>query len=130
MAALTIQAALAVALQCAPSVDPHMLVGIGQNESGLETQILHDNTTCKVLRGAGVIDAAALLIKAGHSVDLGPWQINDRNLGLLGLSLTDAFDPCSSVAGAARLIALFSAYNGIVTLTLGGRRGTKATMSR
>ena len=111
MTALTVQAALAIALQCAPSVDPHMLVGIGQNEFGLETQILHDNTTGRVLRGDGVIDAAALLISAGHSVDLGVMQINSRNLGLLGLSLTDAFDPCRSVAGAARLIALFSQYN-------------------
>jgi type IV secretion system protein VirB1 len=109
--ALTIQAALAIALQCAPSVDPDMLVGIGQNESGLETQILHDNTTGKVLRGPGVIDAAALLIAAGHSVDLGVMQINSRNLGLLDLNLADAFDPCRSVAGAARLIQLFARYN-------------------
>jgi type IV secretion system protein VirB1 len=109
--ALTVQAALAVALQCAPSVDPHMLVGIAQNESGLETEILHDNSTGKVLRGAGILEAAAQLIKAGHSVDLGVMQINSRNLGLLGLSLADAFNPCSSVAGAARLITLFSAYN-------------------
>ena len=64
-----------------------------------------------MLRGAGVIEAAALLIAAGHSVDLGVMQINSRNLGLLGLSLADAFDPCQSVAGAARLIQLFSRYN-------------------
>ena len=111
MTALTIQAALAVALQCAPSVDPHMLVGIAQHESGLETEILHDNSTGKVLRGAGILDAAAQLIAAGHSVDLGVMQINSRNLGLLGLSLADAFNPCQSVAGAARLIHLYSAYN-------------------
>jgi type IV secretion system protein VirB1 len=109
--ALTVQAALAVALQCAPSVDPHMLAGIAQHESGLETQILHDNGTGKVLRGAGILEAAAQLIAAGHSVDLGVMQINSRNLGLLGLSLTDAFDACHSIAGAARLIQLFSAYN-------------------
>jgi type IV secretion system protein VirB1 len=38
-------------------------------------------------------------------------QINSRNLGLLGLELADAFDPCRSIAGAARLMSLFSAYN-------------------
>jgi type IV secretion system protein VirB1 len=111
MTALTIQAALSIALQCAPSVDPHMLVGIGQHESGLETEIIHDNSTGKVQRGTGVIDAAAQLMAAGHSVDLGMMQINSRNLSLLGLSLTDAFNPCRSVAGAARLIQLFSRYN-------------------
>jgi len=111
MATLTIPAALSIALQCAPSVDPHMLIGIGQHESGLETEILHDNSTGKVQRGPGVIEVASQLIAAGHSVDLGLMQINSRNLGLLGLGLADAFDACRSIAGAARLMSLFSAYN-------------------
>ena len=109
MAALTVPAALSIALQCAPSVDPHMLIGIGQHESGLETEILHDNSTGKVQRGPGVIEAASQLIAAGHSVDLGLMQINSRNLGLLGLGLADAFDACRSIAGAARLTRLMAA---------------------
>jgi type IV secretion system protein VirB1 len=91
------------------------MVGIAQHESGygtlIETQILHDNTIHRTEAGANVIAAARSLIAAGHSVDLGPWQINSRNLGLLRMSLQDAFDPCRSVAGAARLLQLFSAYN-------------------
>jgi type IV secretion system protein VirB1 len=109
--ALTVQAALAVALQCAPSIDPHMLVGIAQHESGLETETLHDNSTGTVIRGPDIIGVAAQLIADGHSVDLGAWQINSKNLGLLGLGLADAFDPCGSVAGVARLLGLFSRYN-------------------
>jgi len=111
MTALTITAALAIALQCAPAVDPHMLVGIAQQESDLETMTLHDDVTDRVLHGAGVIDAATRLIAAGHSVDLGAWQINSGNLSLLGLRIADAFDPCKSVAAAARLMELFSRYN-------------------
>ena len=111
MTALTITAALAIASQCAPAVDPHMLVGIAQQESGLETMTLHDNTSGKVLHGAGVIDAATQLIAAGHSVDLGAWQINSRNLSLLHLGIADAFEPCKSAAAAARLVELFSRYN-------------------
>jgi type IV secretion system protein VirB1 len=111
MTVLTITAALAIASQCAPAVDPHMLVGIAQQESGLETRTLHDDTSGKVLHGAGVIDSARQLIAAGHSVDLGAWQINSRNLSLLGLGIADAFEPCKSVAAAARLIELFSRYN-------------------
>lgn len=111
MTALTITAALAIASQCAPAVDPHMLVGIAQQESGLETMTLHDDVSGKVLHGAGVIDAATRLIAAGHSVDLGAWQINSRNLSLLGLRVVDAFEPCNSAAAAARLIELFSRYN-------------------
>jgi type IV secretion system protein VirB1 len=88
-----------------------MLVGIAQQESGLQTMTLHDNASGKVLHGAGVIDAATRLIAAGHSVDLGAWQINSGNLSLLGLRIVDAFDPCKSAAAAARLIELFSRYN-------------------
>jgi type IV secretion system protein VirB1 len=111
MTGLSIPAALAIALRCAPAEDPAMLVGVALQESGLETLTLHDNTSGQVLHGASVIDVARRLIVAGHSVDLGAWQINSRNLALLGLGSADAFEPCKAVAGAARLIELFSRYN-------------------
>ena len=111
MTALSIPVALAIALHCAPAEDPGMLVGIAQQESGLETLTLHDDTSGQVMHGAGVIEAARRLIDAGHSVDLGAWQINSRNLSLLGLGVADAFEPCKAVAAAARLIELFSRYN-------------------
>src|ERR1700759_1148245 len=111
MSTLTIPAARALSLQCAPSVDPHMLVAIGQHESRLDPLTIHDNTTGQVLHGADVAAAASQLITAGHSVDLGLMQINSRNLALLGLSVDDAFPACRSVEAAARLLALFSRYN-------------------
>ena len=58
-----------------------------------------------------MIGAAPRLIAVGHSVDLGPWQINSRNLAMLDLGIGDAFEPCKAVAAAARLIELFSRYN-------------------
>lgn len=111
MTALSIPVALAIALHCAPAEDPGMLVVIARQESGLEPLTLRDDTSGQVLHGAGVIEAARRLIAAGHSVDLGAWQINSRNLALLGLRIADAFEPCKSVAAAARLIELFSRYN-------------------
>ena len=111
MSVLTIQAALALSLQCAPSVDPHMIVAIGQHESGLDPLTIHDNTTGLVLHGEGAASTARQLIAAGHSVDLGLMQINSMNLGLLGLSVSDAFTACRSVEAAAKLLALFSRYN-------------------
>jgi type IV secretion system protein VirB1 len=111
MTALSIPVALAIALHCAPVEDPGMLVAIARQESGLEPMTLHDDTSGKVLHGAGVIDAERRLIAAGHSVDLGAWQINSRNLALLDLRVADAFEPCKAVAAAARLIELFSRYN-------------------
>jgi type IV secretion system protein VirB1 len=64
-----------------------------------------------VLHGEGAANAARQLIAAGHSVDLGLMQINSMNLGLLGLSVSDAFTACRSVEAAAKLLALFSRYN-------------------
>jgi type IV secretion system protein VirB1 len=108
---LTVQAALALALRCAPAVDPHMVVAIAQHESGLDPLTIHDNTTGQILHGQDVAIAAAQRIAAGHSVDLGLMQINSKNLSLLGLPLSDAFVACKSVEAAARLLALFSKYN-------------------
>ena len=111
MSVLTIPAALALSLQCAPSVDPHMIVAIGQHESALDPLTTHDNTTGQVLHGEGAASTARQLIAAGHSVDLGLMQINSMNLGLLGLSVSDAFTACRSIEAAAQLLALFSRYN-------------------
>jgi hypothetical protein len=111
MTALTIQAALSIALACAPSVDPRMIVAIGQRESGLDPLTIHDNTTGKVQHGDGAVLAASQLIAAGHSVDVGLMQINSQNLSLLGLGLHDAFEACQSIEAAAKLLALFSKYN-------------------
>ena len=111
MAVLSVPVALAIALRCAPAMDPGMLVGIARQESGLEPLTLRDNNSGQVLRGPGVINAARQRIAAGHSVDLGPWQINSRNLSLLGLGVAAAFEPCKAVAAAARLLELFSRYN-------------------
>ena len=111
MNALGIPVALAIALRCAPAADPGMLVAIARQESGLEPMTLHDDNSGQVLRGAGVIEMARRLIAAGHSVDLGAWQINSRNLSLLGLGIAEAFEPCKSVAAAARLLELLSRYN-------------------
>ena len=108
---LALQTALALALQCAPAIDPHMIVAIGEHESGLDPLTIHDNTTGQSLHGEGVIAAAAGLIAAGHSVDLGLMQINSHNLDLLKLPLSDAFAACRSIEAAARLLALFSKYN-------------------
>jgi hypothetical protein len=111
MTALTVQAALSIALACAPSVDPRMIVAIGQRESGLDPLTIHDNTTGRTLHGEGVGAVAAQLIAAGHSVDVGLMQINSANLGMLSLPLRDAFETCQSIEAAAKLLALFSKYN-------------------
>jgi hypothetical protein len=62
MTALTIQAALSIAVACAPSVDPHMIVAIGQHESGLDPLTIHDNTAGRLMHGERVSAVAAQLV--------------------------------------------------------------------
>ena len=43
-------------------------------------------------------------INAGYSVDLGIAQVNSRNLGWTGLSISSAFEPCANLAAAAEIL--------------------------
>lgn len=93
--------------RCAPEIAPGTLASIAGTESGFNTLAIHDNTTGHTLRMAsrpGAISIARHLIAAGHSVDLGLMQINNRNLGPLGLSIRTAFDACDSLAAAGQLL--------------------------
>jgi type IV secretion system protein VirB1 len=117
MTTLTVSIALALAAQCAAVMDPHILIGIGEQESGLNTLALHINgmqpgwpqphpgTAADAARAAGQF------ISAGHSVDLGLMQINSNTLPMLGLDLMSAFDPCRSLSAAAKLLTSFGQYN-------------------
>jgi type IV secretion system protein VirB1 len=49
--------------------------------------------------------AAQRLINRGLSIDLGLGQINSRNLSALGLSVSQAFDPCRNLAASAQVVA-------------------------
>lgn len=50
---------------------------------------------------------ANALIAAGHTVSLGPAQINDRNLARLGLSVESVFEPCTNLAAGGRILTDF-----------------------
>jgi hypothetical protein len=107
--ALSLLAVIALAGQCAPSAASQTLAAIAHVESGLDplaigvngrpSQQLHPTSATVAIK------AARRLIAAGAKFDLGLGQINVRNLGPLGLSLADAFDPCRNLAAAAQLIA-------------------------
>jgi type IV secretion system protein VirB1 len=103
-----------LAMTCAPGVAPETLAAIAQTESHFNPLAIHDNTTSRFYSpadDAAAITTAQRLATQGHSVDLGLMQINNRNLGLLGLSINKAFDPCASLAASAELLSSFSRYN-------------------
>jgi type IV secretion system protein VirB1 len=103
-----------LATACAPQVAPQMLAAIAQVESQRDPLAIGDNTAHRAYHPADKAQAIALaqrLMAAGHDLDLGIMQINDRNLNWLGLSLDRAFDPCRSLRAGATVLTAFSRYN-------------------
>ncbi|WP_421937326.1 lytic transglycosylase domain-containing protein [Phenylobacterium sp.] len=103
-------AVLALAAACAPEVAPHTLLAVAQVESGLDPLAIGVNgpggRASRPRTRAQAVEQATGLIAAGRNIDLGLAQINSRNLGGLGLSVADAFDPCRSLAASARVLAM------------------------
>lgn len=97
----------ALAADCAPAVHADTLAAIAHTESRFNPLAIFDNRTRRAYapddRTAAVATASALLAQ-GHPVDLGLMQINSANLPRLGLTPAAAFDPCTSLDAAARLL--------------------------
>lgn len=104
---LEFAAVLALAQQCAPSVAPETLLSVVQVESSFNPLAINVNGAADPPpppTREEAIRTAEVLIRQGRSVDLGLGQINSKNLGWLGMSVADAFDPCRNLAGAARVL--------------------------
>lgn len=98
-----------LAAQCAPSIAPGTLASIAGTESGFNTLAIRDNTSGRSFAAPSRLAAIATarqMIAAGHSVDLGLMQINSKNLTRLGLTVRTAFDACTSLSAAGRLLAM------------------------
>ncbi|HYD70752.1 lytic transglycosylase domain-containing protein [Azospirillum sp.] len=98
---------LELAAGCGPAVHPATLAAVARTESRFDALAIGDNTTGRshapATAGEAVATAKALL-ERGHSLDLGLMQINSATLAGLGLTVADAFDPCASIAGGARVL--------------------------
>lgn len=51
------------------------------------------------------IQIARQLMADGHTVSLGLTQLNDRNFSAFGISLEDAFEPCTNIKHGTQLFA-------------------------
>jgi type IV secretion system protein VirB1 len=103
----------ALAAKCAASVPVATLAAVARTESGVDPWVLHDNSTGASIRPNSLADArinVGHLVGRGDSVDIGLMQINSANLPALGISATDALDPCVSLAGGAAVLR--AAYGG------------------
>jgi len=108
MSALAITSALiALSGQCAATVAPGTTLSFAWAESGLDPLAIHDNADGRSYRPASKAEAVAIasrLIAAGHSIDAGFMQVNSRNFGWLGLSISNAFELCPSIQAGARVL--------------------------
>lgn len=93
---------------CAPHVAVETLGSVARTESGFDALAVHDNTSGRTFKPSSREEAIALttelVVVQHHSVDLGLMQINSLNLPSLGLTVTDAFDPCRNLAAAERIL--------------------------
>lgn len=97
-----------LAASCAPQVAVETLAAVARTESGFNHLAIHDNTTRRShkvsSRAEAIALATELVVVDQHSVDLGIMQINSANFPRLGMTVTDAFDPCRSLAAAQRVL--------------------------
>lgn len=107
--------------RCAPTVHPETMAAVISAESRGHQFAIADagpknmpwEQRKHLVRSfyMGSVDSAVAmatgLIANGHTVSLGPAQVNDRNLPALGLSLRDAFDPCTNVAAGGKILTDF-----------------------
>jgi type IV secretion system protein VirB1 len=92
---------------CAPNVNPRTMTAVVRVESGGNRLALHDNTLRRSFSPVDDTEAvawASQLVGMGHSVDIGLSQINSANLPRLGLSVSDAFDPCTNLRAGATIL--------------------------
>ena len=136
-------AALTVLVQqCASEVATEAVVPLIVTESGGDDLAINVNRGPRV-RAASIAEGAALVrryMAQGYTVDVGLAQINSANFARLGVSVEQAFDPCTNLRLASSLLqegyglasrhysgldaisATYSLYN-TGTLTRGFRNG-------
>ena len=98
---------LALADQCASFVSPHTLEAIVKTESNFDPLKIGVNGGAKLQRQPVTVEEAVVtaqwLLQNGYNIDLGLGQVNSSNLNRVGLSVTEAFDPCKNLKAAGTI---------------------------
>ena len=137
-----VAAITALAQQCAPEVATEAVVPLVVTESGGDDLAINVNRGPRV-RASTVAEGATLVrryMAAGYTVDVGLAQVNSANFARLGVTVEQAFEPCTSLRMASSMLqegyglasrhysgldaisATYSLYN-TGTLTRGFRNG-------
>lgn len=99
-----------LAARCAPQIHPVTLSALVLQESHANPFAIGINGgTAKLQRQprnrSEAIATADWLRINGHNFDAGLGQINVKNMGWLGLSVADLFDPCANLRAAGTVLA-------------------------
>lgn len=105
---LEFTALVALALACAPSIDPHTVSALAMEESkgnpfAIGVPPGFRLSQQPVTRGQALFVANALRSR-GREFDVGLMQIRTTNLRRMGVSIDSALDPCTSIRTAALIL--------------------------
>lgn len=95
---------------CAPGVHPTTMAAIVRAESSFNPLAIGVNGSkpppirSKASTKQEAVKQAKDLLAQGYNIDLGLGQINSANLGWLGLTVEQAFEPCTNIRAAARVL--------------------------
>lgn len=95
--------------QCAPEVGFSTMAAIVKVESGGNPWAIGDNTTKSPVSPNPpnyyeAVSVANRLIAQRHSIDIGLAQLNSKNLRRLGLTVEQAFDPCTNLRAGSYIL--------------------------
>ena len=94
-----------LAAQCAPSVSPDLLAAIATVECGLQPLSSYSATTKDVPASVGIGVAFVIgQLDAGNDVAIGLMGLDARSLPSEGISYVQAFEACSNLAVAGRIL--------------------------
>ena len=98
-----------LAAQCAPGVHVVTLSAIVRHESRANPYAIGLNASGARLprqprNKAEAVATAHWLNQRGYNFDGGYGQVNVKNLGWLGMTIDDLFDPCKNLKGAAQVL--------------------------
>jgi type IV secretion system protein VirB1 len=103
--------------KCAPNVHPVTMNALVRHESGGNPYAILDNGDWSLPKNKRIqrsfrpqnqveaVQMAKSLIAAGHVVDMGLGQINNRNLRNLGLTVEQIFDPCTNLYASQTILS-------------------------
>jgi type IV secretion system protein VirB1 len=101
-----VAAIVALAQQCAPEVATEAVVPLVVTESGGDPLRINVNKGPRV-RASSASQGAAIVrryMAAGYTVDVGLAQINSANFARLGVNPEEAFEPCTNLRLASKVL--------------------------